>query len=220
MNPFVHHLLAALAGALSGLASAVPVGPVNVTIINEAARHGRNRAWWVGCGAGTMEMVFCALGFLGAAPLLTAPRLQSLLQLLGMLVIAGLGWHYLTTPTVPGIGLRRVARRQLYQPHAAFALGFVRVLGNPGVLVYWVAVATSFAAHGVVGSDGRGRTACLAGVALATYGWFGLLGWLAAQVHGRISSSWLLRLSRFSGALLLVVAAALGGRLLWGWLTR
>jgi hypothetical protein len=57
-------------------------------------------------------------------------------------------------------------------------------------------------------------------VALATYGWFGLLGWLAAQVYGRISHGWLLRLSRYSGALLLVVAAVLGGRLAWTWLSR
>lgn len=220
MSALAHHVLAALAGVLGGLASAVPVGPVNVTIINEAARHGQRRAWWVGCGAGTMEMIFCLAGFAGSFHLLEAVWVQELFQLVGVGVIGGLGWHYLTTRSLPGYGRAEAAVRRRYQPHAAFALGFVRVLGNPGVLVYWMAVAASFAAHGLVGPDGSGRAACLAGVALATFGWFGLLGWLAAQVHGRISPSWLLRLSRYSGALLLVVAAVLGGRLAWTWLSR
>ncbi len=220
MSTLAHHCLAALAGVLSGLASAVPVGPVNVTIINEAARHGQRRAWWVGCGAGTMEMIFCSIGFAGFARLFDTPQVHVLFQLTGFLVIAALGWRYLTARTLPGFGRTEAAVRRRYQPHAAFLLGFVRVLGNPGVLLYWVAVAAGLAAHGVVGPDGRGRAACLAGVTVATFGWFGLLAWLAAQVHGRISPSWLLRLSRYSGGLLLVVAAVLGGRLAWTWLSR
>ncbi len=143
-----------------------------------------------------------------------------LIQLTGFLVIAGLGWHYLTARTLPGFGRAEAAVRRRYQPHAAFFLGFVRVLGNPGVLLYWVAVAAGLAAHGVVGPDGQGRVACLAGVAVATFGWFGLLAWLAAQVHGRLSQAWLLRFSRLSGGLLLGVAAVLGARLLGQWLGR
>jgi threonine/homoserine/homoserine lactone efflux protein len=220
VSALAHHLLAALAGVVSGLASAVPVGPVNVTLINEAARHGQRRAWWVGCGAGTMEMIFCATGFAGFARLFDSPPVHFLFQLAGFAVITGLGWHYLTARTLRGFGRAEAAVRRRYQPHTGFWLGFVRVLGNPGVLLYWVAVAASLTAHGVVGPDGRGRVACLAGVALATFGWFGLLAWLAAQVHGRISPHWLLRLSRLSGGFLLVVAAVLGGRLLWQWVGR
>lgn len=220
MSTLAHHCLAALAGVLGGLASAVPVGPVNVTIINEAARHGQRRAWWVGCGAGTMEMIFCVGGFVGAFHLLEAAWVQELFQLVGLGVLAGLGWHYLTTRSLPGFGRAEASVRRRYQPHAAFLLGFVRVLGNPGVLVYWMAVAAGLSAHGVVGPDGSGRLACLAGVAVATFGWFGLLAWLAAQVHGRIPQTWLLRLARYSGVLLLGVAVILGARLLWVWWSR
>lgn len=220
MSSLTHQLLAGTAGFLSGLASSVPVGPVNVTLINEAARHGLRRAWWVGCGAGTLEMLFCLAGFAGSFHLLEAAWVQELFQLVGVGVLAGLGWHYLTTRSLPGFGRAEASMRRRYQPHAAFLLGFVRVLGNPGVLVYWMAVAGAFTAHGVVGSDGSGRLACLAGVAAATFGWFGLLAWLAAQVHGRISQGWLLRLARYSGVLLLLVAALLGARLGWVWWSR
>jgi threonine/homoserine/homoserine lactone efflux protein len=209
------YLVAGVAGLVSGLVSAVPVGPINVTIINEAARHGQRRAWLVGLGAGTMEMIFCGIGFAGFTGLFDSRLVQTVFQLVGFVVITLLGWHYLTTRTLPGFGRTEAAVRRRFHPHTAFLIGFVRVLGNPGVLLYWVAVAASFAAHGLVGSDGSGRLACLAGVAVATFGWFGLLAWLAAQVHGRISLGWLLRLSRISGVCLLVVAAVLGGRLIW-----
>ena len=59
-------LLAALAGFVSALVfSSIPVGPVNLTIINEGAQRG---FWWamlIGLGAATMEVIYCAIAFTG-----------------------------------------------------------------------------------------------------------------------------------------------------------
>ena len=56
-------LLAALTGFLSGLVLSIPVGPVNLTIMNEGARCGFMRAALIGLGATVMETIYCFIAF-------------------------------------------------------------------------------------------------------------------------------------------------------------
>ena len=48
-------ILAALTGLISGLLISIPVGPVNLTIINEGSRRGFRWAMFIGLGAISME---------------------------------------------------------------------------------------------------------------------------------------------------------------------
>jgi threonine/homoserine/homoserine lactone efflux protein len=213
VNDLLAMFWAAVAGFVWGLISAVPVGPINVTIINEGARRGFGWAFLIGLGAGLMEMIYGTVGFLGAAGLFTSPVIQATFQLAGFLLMLYLGWHYYTAKSLPGTShTAEVVERRLH-PHTAFATGFVRVLGNPGVLLFWVAVSTTLSAHGWVRPGWQHKAACLAGVAVAVVGWVGLLSWAAARAHRRITVPMLLRLSRWSGVFLLAVALVLGVRL-------
>jgi len=60
-------LLAALTGFLSGLLLSIPVGPVNLTIMNEGARRGFFWAMMIGLGATAMEVIYCFIAFTGFA---------------------------------------------------------------------------------------------------------------------------------------------------------
>ena len=40
MPELPHQLIAALTGFIAGILLCIPVGPVNITILNEGARHG------------------------------------------------------------------------------------------------------------------------------------------------------------------------------------
>ena len=60
-------MLAVLTGFLSGLLSSIPVGPVNLTILNEGARRGLVWALLIGLGATFMEALYCGLAFTGFA---------------------------------------------------------------------------------------------------------------------------------------------------------
>jgi threonine/homoserine/homoserine lactone efflux protein len=201
-------------GFLSGLVAAVPVGPINVTIVNEAARRGFVTAFAIGLGAGVMEMIYCFAGFAGFAELFKAKFIQAAFQLVGFIVMIALGWHYYTARTLPGRSRSEEAVERRFHPHTAFMIGFLRVLGNPGVLLFWIAASATFTAHSWVRPNWTSKGVCLAGVAVATFAWFALLSWFAARAHGRFSTDALLRLSRISGACLLLVAVVLGIRII------
>jgi ABC-type dipeptide/oligopeptide/nickel transport system permease component len=56
-------VLAVLTGFIAGLLISIPVGPVNLTIMNEGARNGFKWAALIGLGATAMEVIYCAIAF-------------------------------------------------------------------------------------------------------------------------------------------------------------
>jgi hypothetical protein len=100
-------------------------------------------------------------------------------------------------------------------PHSAFMTGLVRVMGNLGVLVFWVFLALFFGSHDLVTPDWPGKLACVAGVAVGTGGWFLGLSWVVSLGHGRWSEKTMLRVEHYSGALLLILSLVQGGIIIW-----
>ncbi|MDW8309931.1 MAG: LysE family transporter, partial [Verrucomicrobiales bacterium] len=100
-------------------------------------------------------------------------------------------------------------------PHSAFMIGFVRVLANPGVLVFWIVLAANFVSRDWVEPTWPGKLACVGGVAVSTSLWFAALSYGVSRGHGRFSEKTLLRMERISGAVLLALGLAHGLRLAW-----
>jgi hypothetical protein len=91
-------------------------------------------------------------------------------------------------------------------PHSAFMVGMVRVMGNLGVLVFWIILAANFISREWVTPDWPGKLACVAGVAVGTGLWFASLSWAVSLGHGKISETTLLRIEHGSGVGLLILA--------------
>ena len=64
-------LVAGLTGLVSGLLLSIPVGPINLTILNEGARRGFKWAALIGLGATTMEVIYCFIAFTSFASFFT-----------------------------------------------------------------------------------------------------------------------------------------------------
>ena len=50
-----------------------------------------------------------------------------------------------------------------FNPHAAFAIGFVRVMANPGVFLFWIVLAANFISREWVQPTWPGKLSCVAG---------------------------------------------------------
>lgn len=215
-------LVAGLTGLVSGLLLSIPVGPANLTILNEGARRGFARALFIGLGATTMEVIYCALAFTGFATFLQGPFVKAAIELASFVFLLFLGLKFLLAPTVVSpVHLTRATDRleerieERLRPHSAFMIGFVRVLANPGVLVFWIILAANFISRDWVPPSAAGRLACIAGVALGTGLWFVTLSYMVSLGHRKFSERTLLRMEHFSGIVLLVVAVAHGINIAW-----
>ncbi len=215
-------LIAALTGFLSGLLLSIPVGPINLTILNEGARRGFKWALLIGLGATTMEVIYCFIAFTGFASFFTRGYVKAAMELFSFVFLLFLGIKFLAAKSVHSpVRLGAVADRfesrvgERLHPHSAFMIGLVRVMGNVGVLVFWIILAANFISREWVAPDWPGKLACVAGVALGTGGWFIGLSWAVSLGQGKFSEQRLLQMEHYSGAGLLILALLHGLTIIW-----
>src|SRR5476649_1568308 len=176
-------ILAALAGLVCALIFAsIPVGPINLTILNEGAQRGFKWAVLIGLGASVMDAIFCAISFTGLSQFLEIRIVKAAMQLTSFVFLLFLGFKFLLAQTVKvptklDAASEKIEARieQKLHPHSAFMTGFVRVLANLGVLVAWIVLSASLMAHDWVDDSLNAKAACVGGVFSGTVFWFFIL---------------------------------------------
>jgi len=217
-------LVAVVTGFVFGWIVSVPVGPVNLTIMNEGARRGFRWAALIGLGATAMEVLYCALGFVTSfAGFFKNHYVDAGMQVFSFAFMLFLGMKFLMAKSVPVMDqleqrleqrLEERIERKLH-PHSAFMIGFVRTMANPGVLLCWMVLGTYFISRGWVEDSNQGRLACLIGVTVGVGCWFIGLSWAVSLGHRKFTEKTMLRLERGSGVGLLIIGLAHGFYLAW-----
>ncbi|MFZ0826237.1 MAG: LysE family transporter [Verrucomicrobiia bacterium] len=222
-------LLSAVTGFVSGLLLSMPVGPVNLTVINEGARRGFVWAALIGFGAATMDVVYCTIAFTGFSSFFDNHMVKASMEVFSFVFMLFLGVKFLTArtviaPTQLGDTASRIERRidARWHPHSAFMIGFTRVLGNVGVLLFWIVAAAYFMSHDSwftsyewVEDSIAAKGAFISGVALGANLWFCALSYGVSRGQGRFGEQTLLRMERFSGFCLLGLGLYDGVHIAW-----
>lgn len=203
-------LLAALTGFLSGFILSVPVGPVNLTIINEGARRGLLWALLIGFGASAMEVIYCTLAFTGFASFFDGVILKAAMELTSFIFMLYIGIRFWNARAIPSVAPVEKKIEDKIHPHSAFAIGFVRVMGNPGVFLFWIVLAANFKSRDWVGASVGDVCSCVAGVGAGTSLWFCSLSYVVSRGHGKFTEKTLLRMEHGSGVAMLLLALAQG----------
>ena len=215
-------LVAALTGFVSGVLLSIPVGPVNLTIMNEGARRGFIWATMISIGAVTMEVIYCWLAFTGFASFFQKGVIKAAMELLSFVFMLFLGFKFILAKNITAPThlthqtdeFEETIERKLH-PHSAFAIGFVRVMANPGVFLFWIILAANFISREWVEPNWPSKLACIGGVAAGLGAWFIGLSYAVSLGHRKFSERALLRMEHISGVVLLIFAILHGGRIIW-----
>ena len=222
-------LIAALTGFVSGLLLSMPVGPVNLTIINEVARRGFVWAVLIGLGASAMDVIYCTIAFTGFSSFFGSRIVKTSMEVFSFAFMLFMGIKFLTAksvtaPTQLGSAASLIEKRidEKFRPHSAFMTGFVRVMGNMGVLLFWIVAAAYFMSHEAwltsyewVEDNIATKAAFITGVALGANVWFCALSYGVSRGRGRFSEQTLVRMQRFSGFCLLGIGLYDGVHIAW-----
>lgn len=175
-------LLFLLIGIAAGAATGVPIGPVNVAVIDAAYRHTLRRAMAVGFGGAVADMLYAGLGVLGVTPVLNKyPSVPPILYAVSGLVL--LVYGFLTArsqPVQPAVAgaeetpshLEIKMRREMWQ---GFSVGVALILLNPAAMVTWVVIIGQLIP--TIDTTWQGL-ACALGVFVGSFGWFALVAYL------------------------------------------
>lgn len=210
MDSFQALLTAGLAGVIGGFLFCIPVGPINITIINEGARRGFFWACMIGLGAMVMDLIYCSVAFAGFSGIFASKFMKAAMQLLSFLFLIYLGVKYLLTASLPATTPTVEAVEHKLHPHTAFWIGFVRVLGNPAVLLFWITMSATFMAHDLIDDNLVSKGVCVFGTFIGGTIWFILLSYLVAKGHGKFSTKGLVRMAHISGGVLLLAGIVVG----------
>jgi len=195
------------AGALTG----VPIGPVNVAVIDASYRHTMRRAMGVGLGGAIADAFYAGLGIIGVTPVLAKfPSVPPILYAVSGIVL--LVYGFLTArsqPVTPAVAdepvsasqVEIMAKRELVQ---GMKVGVALIVLNPAAMVTWVVIIGQLLPD--IENNWEGL-ACAVGVFWGSFGWFALVAYLTHKgkhVLGE-KAAWIPR----------VVGIALMGYALW-----
>jgi L-lysine exporter family protein LysE/ArgO len=204
-----------LAGFLAGFVVAVPVGPVNLTVINQALRRGFGAAFLIGIGAMCAETIYASLMLWGHASILDAPRVVLVMRIIAVVVIAAMGIRYLLfkSTRVEDSEVKAQKLDEHWHHPRSFFLGFALTISNLMLVVVWATVVTLLYAHEWVVPTRVSRMLCALGVLSGGSAWFLLLAFFVSRAHRRVKDLTLTVLVRCCGGLFLGFAAWLAWKL-------
>ncbi|HEU0028980.1 MAG TPA: LysE family transporter [Kofleriaceae bacterium] len=166
-------LVAAVLGLGLGMVTGMPLGVVNVAIVDAATTGRRRFALGIGIGGAIADTLHAALAFVGLGRIVTQqPELVEILALAAaalILAYAILAWR--TRPkSRASVDASSLVR--------GMTTGFVLTLPNPGALAAWVAVAASLWPDAQIAV----ASTIAVGVGIGSALWFVLLARLAARI--------------------------------------
>ena len=184
----------------------------------------------IGLGAVTMDVIYCTIAFTGFSSFFGDRLVRTSMEVFTFVFMLFLGMKFLsaktvTAPTHLGAAASRIEKRidEKLHPHSAFMIGFTRVLGNMGVLLFWIVAAAYFMSHEAyltshewVEDTVAAKAAFITGVALGAITWFCALSYIVSRRgYGRFSEQTLVRMQHFSGFCLLALGLYDGGHIAW-----
>lgn len=214
--------LAAFVGFIFSLMLSCVPGPINLTILNEGAQRGFKWALLVGLGASLMEVIYCTIAFTGFSSFFGHVVVKATMEVFTFVFLLFLGMKFLSAKTVgPSTKLGAASEKieakieKKLHPHSAFMTGFVRVMGNFGVLLFWIVLAAHLMFHDWVDDTLYAKAACVGGVFAGFNMWFIGLSFAISRGYGRFSEKTLLKLEHFSGLCLIIAGLFDGGHIIW-----
>jgi threonine/homoserine/homoserine lactone efflux protein len=170
-------LIGIAAGALTG----VPIGPVNVAVIDAAYRHTLRRAIAVGIGGAIADGLYAALGLVGVAPILNRYELIKpiLFAVSGVVLLIYGFFTARSQPVAPatdssGSQNKLESKKEMRE---GFFTGLLLIILNPAAIVTWVVIMSTIIPEPTLGNG----IACAIGVMVGSFGWFALVAYLTQK---------------------------------------
>jgi threonine/homoserine/homoserine lactone efflux protein len=189
-------------GLILGLLINIPVGPINVLVVNSTLRKGIKSGISVGLGGAFMDFVYFFL-ILSGLRLFTLPKgFDFYYQLIGSIIILLLGIKEIYSKQSLDLSSENKGSHSTYLSH--FFLGTFLYISNPALVVSMTAIAVYLKGLGVVDEGLKGCVSVSTGIFLGSTIWFFFLGKLVEKFKDSIIDKYYPFLVKTSGVLLIL----------------
>ncbi len=206
-------IVACVLGILVGFFLSIPIGPINLMVINEAFRKGFWRAAWVGVGGVAGDMIYCAMAFFGFSAFADrAHEVGSLLKVTSGLLILFYGIRYLKIDHTKLTPREKKKESKLSHFQKAFPVGFFMAMSNPGLFILWGIVYTLIVSNHLFDPTESNILIFVVFGGIGSMCWFSLIAFHVARSHHMLNPKTLQLIARISGFVLMGFGLFLCGR--------
>lgn len=164
-------------GAVLGAVTGIPIGPVNVAVIDAAYRHTLRRAFGVAAGGAAGDTLFAYLGIVWFGPFISErPLVPPILYIFSGIALVIYGFMSMRSQEIEtsasGEAVNSTADARFI---GGFVLGAVLIVLNPAALLTWVVIVGTYLADF---TPGQGLT-CAIGVGAGSLLWFSFVAMMS-----------------------------------------
>ena len=165
-------------GFLLGLGAAVPLGPINILIMNEAIKEYRNGVM-IGLGAMSSDITYLFLIFFGVLIYINQPEILTTLSIIGGIFLIYLAYAIFKNRDIKiDVSGEKVDSSSLFKLYAkGFALTFI----NPYTIGFWLSTS------GYIASKDLNPFVTLLGMLSAILLWITLMPYFVHKSKHKIS---------------------------------
>ena len=190
-----------------GFINSIPIGPINISIIDTSFKRGFRQALMIGMGALVVDIFYCVIGIFGVS--LIKDYIVEMFQPLGFPVLALIGGRLVYK------GYNNHGTRTFHPPTQKeltknFSLGFLIYLTNPLAIGFWIITAGFIFSHRLIERNMVDQLTFIAGMAIGTAAWFLSLAKFVALKRTVISEETVKKITMITGSVLILFGLYLG----------
>ena len=176
-----------LIGMAAGAATGIPIGPVNVAVIDASYRHTFRRAIAIAIGGALADGLYSGLGVMGVTPVLREyPSIPPIMYAVSGVVLLIYGFLTARSQPVAPVAAQEdelpasasshavAIRKEMW---AGFSVGLLLIVLNPAAIVTWVVIMGQIIPTGTTGEG----LMCAIGVMIGSFSWFALVAYLTQK---------------------------------------
>ncbi len=186
-------------GFLAGFLISLCGWQINLIAIHKGLERSRRSAFSTGMGAACADLLFLYVFFKGSGPILRHPDWWVVLKGIGIVTVLAVGLKLLFKKP-KSMGEIRPKKRAIKR---YFVLGFVMVITNPAVFIFYLGLMSFIATHFDQAKEPVFAWKFMGGFLAGAAVWFAVLSMILLKKIKYWNDSYLVTASRLSGAVLL-----------------
>lgn len=208
-------MIAILIGLLTGFLMCIPIGPLNVWVIQTVVKKSSTAALLIALGGSLMDVVYFYAILSGLTLVEIPAHWNQYLKIAGIALIIILGIKELLNPPNPDQIQRPTAPSKvgLGKMSGYFILGVVIYTSNPTLLITMTGLATFIKSLGLFEFIQFNIILLSLALGLGSFLWFAFLTMIVKRHEQTIRSKYLKKFSTVSGVLMIALGLIMGFRI-------
>ncbi len=197
--------IALIVGLIAGFLISIPVGPINVAVVNTYVKHNFKLAFAIAVGGALMDFIYFIVFLSGLSLFQLPPSTILILKIAGVVIVFGFGLKELLIKKA-NFNLNQVVQKKAPTMLGYFLLGVVIYSSNPTLLATMSGLAAFFRSWNLIANDFVSYFAVSIGLAIGSASWSYLLLIVVRRYHNRLPEQFFINFSRTCGALIVLIS--------------